>query len=489
MLYGLLIVSDGSDCLPLQLVRIIRGPRWTHARVVETSDRQEQAVILTLQAFFETPAAGQTSVVSDLVGCIKVDRDTPLPKWLRYCYNRGAVVEVDFFENSWWLRRVCGKWREDIDLANLVFPEVRDSSDEEFAAERCSPKERTNSSSSSPRRTSSPRAGCRSDGLSQASSSSDRPRQHMDVAARDDRCHGIRSSDSARSEPIELEDSTARMQKLSLASGDRRATSVSSLSSRGVFCEEIRRATESSVSEPLVRSGLESQSFGDNARTYSERASSGIDWKPPKVSANFETVVDITTEKPSGKYTLPAWCCVVKIRNDHVICYAPIPGVHKILITGELLMRFLCLARWRDALELGHWINVVCEPRCPREYDHVRLPHFSHIATKICTAPQRKPPVEPWEQRFRYNLMQVFLRCDLREPGNVRRVQVGNDKYFLLNCMHKIQVLLPFKRLEGIVDAKLTADKQIGMWATRKKRVHDCDMFLIDSEDIVEIAA
>ncbi|VDP01084.1 unnamed protein product [Heligmosomoides polygyrus] len=197
----------------LQLVRIIRGPRWTHARVVETSDRQEQAVILTLQAFFETPAAGQTSVVSDLVGCIKVDRDTPLPKWLRYCYNRGAVVE----------------------------------------------------------------------------------------AARDDRCHGIRSSDSARSEPIELEDSTARMQKLSLASGDRRATSVSSLSSRGVFCEEIRRATESSVSEPLMRSGLESQSFGDNARTYSERASSGIDWKPPKVSANFETVVDITTEKPSGK--------------------------------------------------------------------------------------------------------------------------------------------------------------------------------------------
>ncbi|KAK6019142.1 hypothetical protein OSTOST_15232 [Ostertagia ostertagi] len=138
-------------------------------------------------------------------------------------------------------------------------------------------------------------------------------------------------------------------------------------------------------------------------------------------------------------------------------------------------------------LELGQWINVVCEPRCGREYDDIRPPHFSHIATKICSVPQRQPPVEPWDQRIVCNLLQIFLRCDLSIPGNVKRVQVGNEKYFLLNCVHKIPMMAPARRLEGLIDAKLTSNKQISMWATRKKRINDCDMFLIDSEDIVEI--
>ncbi|VDM79954.1 unnamed protein product [Strongylus vulgaris] len=60
--------------------------------------------------------------------------------------------------------------------------------------------------------------------------------------------------------------------------------------------------------------------------------------------------------------------------------------------------------------------------------------------------------------------------CDLRVAGNVQRVQV----------------LAPHERIESILSAQLTADKTIKFWATRKKRVLDCDLFLIDCEDIEE---
>ncbi|KAK6036942.1 hypothetical protein COOONC_25553 [Cooperia oncophora] len=64
-------------------------------------------------------------------------------------------------------------------------------------------------------------------------------------------------------------------------------------------------------------------------------------WIPPKLPFSYETMVDVTTEKPSGTVctykSLPAWCCIVKIREDHVICFAPIPGVHKILVADDLI--------------------------------------------------------------------------------------------------------------------------------------------------------
>ncbi|VDL73874.1 unnamed protein product [Nippostrongylus brasiliensis] len=122
-------------------------------------------------------------------------------------------------------------------------------------------------------------------------------------------------------------------------------------------------------------------------------------WLPPKILPTYENVIDTSTEKPSGRDPTPAWCCVVRIRVDHIICYAPIAGIHKILVTAELLKQCLGVSHTSDMVDVGLWLNVMCEPRCNREYDDVRQPHFSHIATKICAAPQRNPPVEPWNQR------------------------------------------------------------------------------------------
>ncbi|EYC37073.1 hypothetical protein Y032_0829g2571 [Ancylostoma ceylanicum] len=60
-------------------------------------------------------------------------------------------------------------------------------------------------------------------------------------------------------------------------------------------------------------------------------------WIPPVLPPNEENVVDLTEERPSGRHSCPAWCCVVQIRHDHIICYAPISGIHKILIRREML--------------------------------------------------------------------------------------------------------------------------------------------------------
>ncbi|EPB73784.1 hypothetical protein ANCCEY_07121 [Ancylostoma ceylanicum] len=146
-------------------------------------------------------------------------------------------------------------------------------------------------------------------------------------------------------------------------------------------------------------------------------------WIPPVLPPNEENVVDLTEERPSGRHSCPAWCCVVQIRHDHIICYAPISGIHKILIRREMLD-----AELKQAIWLGSWINVMCEPRCKREYDDYRLPHFSHIAVEIVAGPEVAPPVENWEQREIHGLFQV---------------------------------LAPYERLEGILSAQLTADKSI----------------------------
>ncbi|KAK6017296.1 hypothetical protein OSTOST_17185, partial [Ostertagia ostertagi] len=60
-------------------------------------------------------------------------------------------------------------------------------------------------------------------------------------------------------------------------------------------------------------------------------------WIPPKLPPSYEAMVDVSSEKPIGARALPAWCCIVKIREDHIICFAPIPGVHKILIASDLI--------------------------------------------------------------------------------------------------------------------------------------------------------
>ncbi|WKY13864.1 hypothetical protein Q1695_004590 [Nippostrongylus brasiliensis] len=260
---------------------------------------------------------------------------------------------------------------------------------------------------------------------------------------------------------------------------------------RRLFGLQKRDYNYSKITGNTAPSKMYERRSSDSSTTANPRAESREvpKWLPPKLPPTYENVIDTSTEKPSGRDPTPAWCCVVRIRVDHIICYAPIAGIHKILVTTELLKQFLGVSHITDMVDVGLWLNVMCEPRCNREYDDVRQPHFSHIATKICAAPQRNPPVEPWNQRVVCGLLQVFLRCDLSVPGNVRRVQVGNEKYFVLNCSHKIPVMVPASRLEDILDSKLSSNKEIGMWATRKKRVQDCDMFLIASEEIKEVAA
>ncbi|KAL6727882.1 hypothetical protein Aduo_009720 [Ancylostoma duodenale] len=206
------------------------------------------------------------------------------------------------------------------------------------------------------------------------------------------------------------------------------------------------------------------------------------DWIPPVLPANEENVVHLTEERPSGRDSCPAWCCVVQTRCDHIICYAPIPGIHKILIPAGMLD-----TDHQPTVRLGSWVNLICEPRCKREYDDYRLPHFSHIAVEVVAGPVEAPPIENWEQREIHGLFQFRVYCDLSVPGNVQRVQMGNEKWLKLICRHALVVLAPYERLEGILSAQLTADKLIMFWATRKRRVLDCDLFLMDFENIEEV--
>ncbi|KAJ1372492.1 hypothetical protein KIN20_034664 [Parelaphostrongylus tenuis] len=212
-------------------------------------------------------------------------------------------------------------------------------------------------------------------------------------------------------------------------------------------------------------------------------------WTPPKIPPNNECIVDITHEKPSGRYAITAWCCIVKIRSDHVICYAPVPEIHKVLVKADLLERALSCEKATNVVKLGNWINLTCELRCKREYDDVRPPHFSHIATRVCSVPRINPPIESWNQRLISNLLQIFLHFDLSKAQNVRRASAEGEKYFILNSTHTIPVLVPVKRLDQMIDTNLTADKVIAFWATRLRRVLKCDMFLLDSEEIVEVTS
>ncbi|RCN35471.1 hypothetical protein ANCCAN_18655 [Ancylostoma caninum] len=215
---------------------------------------------------------------------------------------------------------------------------------------------------------------------------------------------------------------------------------------------------------------------------HNETSGERREWIPPPVlPPNEENAVDLIQERPSGRDSCPAWCCAVQIGCDYIICYAPIPGIHKILIPSEMLDM-----EHRRAVRLGSWINLICEPRCKREYDDYRLPHFSHIAVEMVAGPVDAPPIENWEQREIHGLFQFRVSCDLSVPGNVQRVQVGNEKWLKLMCGHALMVLAPYERLEGILSAELTADKLIMFWATRKKRVLDCDLFLMDFENIEE---
>ncbi|XGW06060.1 hypothetical protein V3C99_016418, partial [Haemonchus contortus] len=411
----------------LRLIKNIAAPQHTHARLVKRSARTgklaDHAIILTLRASIEFSHTNEASFFADDIGYIMVDEDEMSQKLVISRFEKGAVVEVEFVNDSWWLRRLLGEWRDDIDLSNfcsqLVDNEIemignRPRADELHQAAQCPPVEERN------------------------------------VRSRFDQGSGTNSHTENDSTRERMERLSLSFDDLSMAAMNRQATSGSP-SPLGPGCSDVPK------------------------------------WIPPKLPPNNETIIDVTSEQPAGRNALPAWCCIVKIREDHVIGFAPIPGVHKVLIASELLRNSLCITGGMRFLKLGQWINVMCEPRRHREYDDVRPPHFSHIATEICTVPQRHPPVEPWDQRIVCNLLQIFLRCDLTIPGNVKRVQVGNDNYFLLNCMHSIPMLAPTKRLEGLIDAKLIGKAEIGMWATRKKRVNDCDMFLLDSENIVEI--
>ncbi|VDO28658.1 unnamed protein product [Haemonchus placei] len=395
--------SEGYLCSRyLRLVKNIATPQHTHARLVKRSARTgklaDHAIILTLRAFIEFSHTNEASFFADDIGYIMVDEEEMSQKLLISRFEKGALVEVEFVNDSWWLRRLLGEWRDDIDLSNfcsqpvdneLEMTENRPCADELHQAAQCPPVEGRN------------------------------------VRSRFDRRSG--------SNPHTESDSTReRMDKLSLSFNDLSMATVN------------QQATSGSPS-PL---GL--------------GCSDVPKWIPPKLPPNNETIIDVTSEQPAGRNALPAWCCIVKIREDHVIGFAPIPGVHKVLIASELLRNSLCITGGMRFLKLGQWINVMCEPRRQREYDDVRPPHFSHIATEICTVPQRHPPVEPWDQRIVCNLLQIFLRCDLSIPGNVKRVQVGNDNYFLLNCMHNIPMMAPAKRLEGLIDAKLIGKAEIG---------------------------
>ncbi|KAK6741997.1 hypothetical protein RB195_009709 [Necator americanus] len=209
-------------------------------------------------------------------------------------------------------------------------------------------------------------------------------------------------------------------------------------------------------------------------------------WIAPAVPPSIETVVDLTDEKPSGRDRRPIWCCVVHIRDDNIICYTPVAGIHKIVVPSNLLEDYVDILNLHQSVRLGAWFNVMCEPRCSRQYDDFRIPHFSHIAVEVCTPPQPRPPVENWEQREIHGLFQFRVYCDLRVIANVQRVLVGNEKWLKLLCRNTLQVLAPQERLEGFLTPQLTADKTITFWATRKKRVLDCDLFLMDFESIEE---
>ncbi|KAK5979477.1 hypothetical protein GCK32_001058 [Trichostrongylus colubriformis] len=493
----------------LQVIKNIAAPRYTHARLVRrsagTGQLTDHVVILTLLAFVEFSRTGELSLISDDVGYIMVDQDEIVQESLRSCLEKGAIVEVEFVNGSWWLRNVLGEWHEGIDLSN---PDLRcrrngfNLTEDQSRSEKIRLKEIARPFSSPPGSSSSQFEDYLQENLRKCRSGEEsfpnmghKPAEQSWIAERE---RPMDDGSFATAAHVESDAIGERMERLSMSSNvlRRRHTSYETIHSENFTnpakmlssdllgrCTEFREMT------------LENCPIG-----CSERNDNVVPrWIPPALPPSYEAMVDVKTERPMGIKSLPAWCCIVKIREDHIICFAPIPGIHKILVTGDLVRQVfllilnffgidsLCITGGMKFLELGQWINIECEPRSHRIYDDIRPPHFSHIATKICTVPQRHPPLEPWNQRIVYNTLQIFLRCDLSIPGNVKRVQVSSDKYFLLNCMHKIPMMAPARRLEGIVDTKLTANQQIGMWATRKKRIGDCDMFLIDSEDIVEI--
>ncbi|KAK6060480.1 hypothetical protein COOONC_01862 [Cooperia oncophora] len=141
----------------LRFIKNIAAPQYTHARILTRSARPgltDLTVILTLRAFIEYSRTGELSLISDDVGYIMVDQDDTTLESLHCGFDKGAVVEVEFVNGSWWLRKLLGEWREGIDLSNPDSRHIRkgyDMAEDEFCTDKLRENEIGRPSSSSSR--------------------------------------------------------------------------------------------------------------------------------------------------------------------------------------------------------------------------------------------------------------------------------------------------------------------------------------------------
>ncbi|CAJ0598181.1 unnamed protein product [Cylicocyclus nassatus] len=515
------------DSRSLRLIGYIASPLFIVTRKYKIREEPEEfaefVVILVLRANIHNHN-GMLFIESADVGTIKVDTQWTPNFAIPSQFPKGAVVEIEFVKDSWYLRKLHGNWHDGFDLRRLDSPFITpgytveemekfyrkrlahglETCEERFPQRPHSTHEQQPSHSMNrAENRNRERHHCRSvidsvdndRWLAQRQFASHNrdfvsdESKGRDIIVNDRRRDAVENRPSAAfAQKSRYENSTsmhhvprtAAMEKSRMDS-----KKVEELNKRMTYVFEM-------PDDPSSHKQTHDDYYYDSSKEEElllQPKSMNIAverWTPPVVQPNHETIVDLSDERPSGRDRIPAWCCIVTIRNDHVICYAPITGIHKIVIPADLMERTSFIRDWQKLLKLGQWINVTCEPRSKREYDEFRIPHFSHIAVEVCTKPEKRPPIENWEQRVIHGLFQFRVYCDLRVVGNVQRVQAGNEKYMRLSCRHLIPVLVPHERLDDILDNQLTAPRTIKFWATRKKRVLDCDLFLIDCEDIEE---
>ncbi|VDM71417.1 unnamed protein product, partial [Strongylus vulgaris] len=109
----------------LRLINYIAAPQFIVAKKFKmrevNDDFAEYIVILTLRAKIQN-RDGDLIIESNDVGTIKVDAQWsptfPVPEE----FPKGAVVEIEFVRDCWYLRKLHGHWHDGFDLRRLDSP-------------------------------------------------------------------------------------------------------------------------------------------------------------------------------------------------------------------------------------------------------------------------------------------------------------------------------------------------------------------------------
>ncbi|KHJ91495.1 hypothetical protein OESDEN_08639 [Oesophagostomum dentatum] len=81
-------------------------------------------VILTLRAEIECTEDGNLAIQSNVVGSIKVDSEWSPSTRIPRSFPKGAVIEIEFVRDSWFLRKLHGPWNDGFDFRKLDSPYI-----------------------------------------------------------------------------------------------------------------------------------------------------------------------------------------------------------------------------------------------------------------------------------------------------------------------------------------------------------------------------